>query len=449
MTHAAPLARLATAFAAGVVVGSLGAPLWFAPLVGIVGGVAPKSTWKGPGGRALWLAVLAGWIGASVGSDGCATVEGRPGDVRGHFLATPVEGSAPFVEADGCGPFTVVIPRDLASPAAGRPVVVVGTWVEGRHRTWFRASSLNPTESTGGARLTLARLSVRWRDGLVARLPRLYGERAPLVAALVFARREGLDDDVRNGFAVTGIAHLLAISGFHVGVIAGLVVALLRAVGWSRRRAALGAALGAWVYVAFIGFPDAACRAALILAFVALARARGRPPARWAALGGAGLLLLVLDPGRASSAGFQLSFAGAAGLIAWAGALGRALQASARGRLPTGLITALSAGVAATLATLPIVAWHFERVSVVGIPMTLLASPLVSLALPGAILTIALDLVSPGVASFLAGGVDGLLQVLLRLTAPVAGHAGVSVSVARRPSRWLETLRSVDAVVGA
>ena len=78
------------------------------------------------------------------------------------------------------------------------------------------------------------------------RLERLYGERAPLVAALILARREGMDRALGETFARTGIAHLLAISGFHVGILAGAALALLRLVRVGRRRAGLGAAALAW-----------------------------------------------------------------------------------------------------------------------------------------------------------------------------------------------------------
>src|SRR5690606_8663030 len=97
------------------------------------------------------------------------------------------------------------------------------------------------------------------------------------------------------------------------------------------------------------------------------------------------LVLLVLDPTRLASPGFQLSFAGAGGLVAWASPLQRSMAAWQRVRLPEWLVQGIASGVAATLATLPIVAWHFEQVAVVGIPATLVAGPLVALALPGAI----------------------------------------------------------------
>ncbi|NNL30281.1 MAG: hypothetical protein HKO77_04620, partial [Gemmatimonadetes bacterium] len=231
MTHAAPLARLALAYGVGVVVGSLGAPIWSAPLVGILGATLPIFSSERPVRMALSLALLAGWLAVTAGPAACAPHEGPVAEIRGHFLATPRSGSAPFAVEGGCGTFTVVVSVDSALPPAGRSLVIEGTWVDGQYRPWLRAVSFSEVEAAGGPTATLARQAVRWRDDLVGRLPRLYGERAPLVSALVFARREGLDREVRDSFALVGIAHLLAISGFHVGIIAGAALALLRVVG--------------------------------------------------------------------------------------------------------------------------------------------------------------------------------------------------------------------------
>ena len=75
-------------------------------------------------------------------------------------------------------------------------------------------------------------------------------------------------------------------------------------------------------------------------------RARGRPTARWGALGTALLLLSVTDPRRLAGAGFQLSFAGAAGLVAWSGGLSRWLRKALGRRCPRSVATGLAAGVA-------------------------------------------------------------------------------------------------------
>ena len=427
MSHAPPVARLALAFGAGVACVLGGASLALAAVGVAVLFLLPIAPWRGPSLRRVWVAAAAaGAIAAhSAGARDCAL--GTSGtELGGHFLSAPRWGSGPFLPVGGCRAVTVLI-GDAAVPA-GHALRLEGAWREGSRGVWFVAHSVTPE---GGDDDALRWRLVRWRDRLVGRLVRLYGERAPLVAALTLARREGFDPDLRETFARTGLAHLLAISGFHVGVIAALAAALLRAFGLARRPANVGAALVAGGYVALIGFPDAACRAALIFGLVAAAESRGRPPARWGALASAFLILLSIDPTKLARVGFQLSFAGAGGLVAWSRPIGGWVRRISRGRCPRWLQSGLGSGVSATLATLPIVAWHFERIALVGVPATLVAGPLVALALPGAIASLVLDAAFPPAGRFLAGGVDLLLEGLERGTALAAGWRWSSVWVSR------------------
>ena len=428
MEHAPPVARLALAFVAGVAWAQIGAPFVLLPLPAAIFLFLPiRSSDRRIATRGiLAVAVGAGFFAAWPGSNDARCSPPRVGEptvLGGRFLASPRSGSAPFVPGAGCDVVTVVI--DATDAPAGLSIEVAGRWREGARGDWFLGSSWTPAPDPSDA--SPRWWVVRWRDRLVDRIEGLYGERAPMVAALTLARREGFDPALRETFARTGLAHLLAISGFHVGVIAGLLLGMLRFAGLRTRHARLGAALGAWGYVALIGFPDAACRAALILAFLSASTARGRPPARWGALASALLILVGLDPARLSSPGFQLSFAGAGGLVAWAGPLGRALRRMGKGKLPEPLVSGIASGTAATLATLPVVAWHFEQVSIVGIPATLVAGPLVAIALPGAIFTVMLDFISHGVASFLAGGVALLLLALEEGTLLLGGFQWIAI----------------------
>ena len=432
MGHAPPVVRLALAFAAGVAWIELGAPWWLLPLLACIFLPWPIHASPSPmSARGMLVLVMgAGALAASPGAAGSICGDPAVGEsavLTGRFLATPRAGSAPFQPSSGCGVVTVVL--DAPEIPAGRAVEVRGTWRQGARSFWFLGASWATAETTGDASPRWR--VVRWRDALVDRIEVLYGARAPMVAALTLARREGFDPELRETFARTGLAHLLAISGFHVGVIAGLLLAALRLAGASARGARLSAAAGAWGYVALIGFPDAACRAALILAFLSASGARGRPPARWGALASAFLVLLVLDPSRLASPGFQLSFAGAGGLVAWAAPLARTLRRMGNGKIPEWLVGGISSGAAATLATLPVVAWHFEQVAIVGIPATLVAGPLVSVALPGAIFSVALDFVSHGAAGFVAGGVAVLLGALERGTLWLGAMPWIAVWTSR------------------
>jgi hypothetical protein len=86
----------------------------------------------------------------------------------------------------------------------------------------------------------------------------LLPETWPLASALILARKEALDPTVREAFAIAGIAHLLAISDFHVGVVALLVSGIVRGAGAGPCRAPAYAAAITWLYIGLIGFPDAA-----------------------------------------------------------------------------------------------------------------------------------------------------------------------------------------------
>jgi competence protein ComEC len=276
-----------------------------------------------------------------------------------------------------------------------------------------------------------------------------------MVEALILAERRGLDREVRNAFIRTGAAHLLAISGFHVGVLAGWIILLLRMVGLTRGRAALGAALVVWSYIALLGFPTSAVRAGLLLSGAAAGRIRGRPVHPLGAWGLALLVVAFFDPALVTRPGAQLSFAGALGLILWAEPWTRGLQRvlggdhlrDRPGRTTSAVLSALAASAAAQVATLPMAVWHFQRVAVLALPATLLATPLVSLALPGAFLGLAAqELGLPG-ATLLCGGVEALLWATRGLMEGMGGwdpgwflgRTSVALATGAGAGAWLLT----------
>ena len=270
-------------------------------------------------------------------------------------------------------------------------------------------------------------LPVRLRAVVRGRIDALYPERAGLGEALILARRERLSRDLRERWARAGLAHLLAISGFHVGVIAALLYLLARRVGFGPARAPLAAAAGSWAYVLAIGSPVAATRAAFILAALAAGRLLGRRVSPLGALATAFVAVLAARPHAITSVAFQLSFAGAAGLVLLAPPVSRALRTRPLARLPASLRTGLASGIAATAATLPLVAWHFGYFAAAGIPVTLVAGPLVAAAIPGMLLSILLSFVSLPLASIFAGGTDLFLQFADAIVSVVVGIPGASV----------------------
>lgn len=297
------------------------------------------------------------------------------------------------------------------------------------------------------------RLRFRLRDVLVGRIRRLYGPRAPLVEAMVLGRRADLDPALRDGFAASGLAHLMAISGLHVGIVAGWVLMLARAAG-ARRAASLWSALAAWSYVALLGFPAPATRAAAFVAIYGIAAARERRPPAEAVLAVAVLVVLAIDPGAATRIGTWLSAAAVWGTTAANRLCARTLPAAGLLRLG-----AISAG--ATLATAPLTAFAFGQVAPVGVLTNLAAVPLAAVAVPGIFVSLIGGEIPAGGAGLALAGIE----LVSRMGAAIpGGHlrgepgwgfaapwgvvlVGVAWGLARRP-RWIVARRRLVLAAG-
>ncbi|MDX1675325.1 MAG: DNA internalization-related competence protein ComEC/Rec2, partial [Longimicrobiales bacterium] len=266
------------------------------------------------------------------------------------------------------------------------------------------------------------------------RVETLFGRRAPLAASLLLAQRDGLDREVRDRFARAGLSHLLAISGLHVALISGILLLLAGALRLGRGRAAAAAGLGTAGYVAFLGAPHSAARAAVQILLVLGARSIQRPARTEALIAAAALGLLAVEPGALFSPGFQLSFAGVAGILAIRPPLLEALAGLAgfrlRGRrVGAWLADGLATSLAATVATAPIVAWHFGRVAPIGVVANLVAIPLLSVAVPAMALAMAAGVVWVPAGRFVAGAAVVLLDALDVTAGVAAGVPGATVMV--------------------
>jgi competence protein ComEC len=333
------------------------------------------------------------------------------------------------IEGRRCtGPIRLLAGRTQPNAAVqpGAVLAVRGEW-------WsdLNARALDPPrgvlavrewKATGGSG-TFARLRAR----TAARIDTLFGDQAPITAALLIAQRDEIDPKVKQDFAASGLAHLLAISGTHVALVA-TVLALLTSV--ARLPASLGnvlAALGACAYVLFLGAPYPAVRAALQILLLLAARAAQRPAHPLGLLAAAAIAILIYDPLALLDAGFQLSFAGLLGIILWRKPLIERQPHS----VPLILRDAVATSTAAAFATTPIVAYHFGQISFIAVPANLVALPLVSVAVPAAALALAVSAVSLDAARFLADGTRLLLARLEDTAALAASVPGGHMYVTR------------------
>jgi competence protein ComEC len=191
-----------------------------------------------------------------------------------------------------------------------------------------------------GVSLTIGRWRARLRDRVLAALA---GEpHRGIVVALAVGAQDSVSDDDWALLRATGTSHLVAISGLHIGFVAGLAAlltgAIWRRVRWrgmpaplilpAQKASAAGAAAFAGFHAALAGFNVPAQRSLLMFAVVALAVLSGRRPAPSLVLAWAMALVLVIDPWAVTAAGFWLSFCAVAAILFAVASRGRRASAA-------------------------------------------------------------------------------------------------------------------------
>lgn len=215
------------------------------------------------------------------------------------------------------------------------------------------------------------------------------GSEAAVLGAVLLGERSQVSKEANTAFSATGTAHLLAISGMHVGMAAAWVFALVwwlltRFEVWIIRLPVRAVALtcgfsAAFVYATLAGWPLPAMRSALMLAAAVVAwwlASRSEPVnILLAALA----LILFIDPSSIASLSLWLSFAATASILLWSGR-SNINETQARGlRLASALRALIWVSILATLATLPMIISTFGRVPVYSLPANMILVPLYGL----------------------------------------------------------------------
>ncbi len=260
---------------------------------------------------------------------------------------------------------------------------------------------------------------------------------AELAAALALGRRDLVPAERRNRWRRSGLAHLLAVSGLHVGLVGGAVWLLVPLCGASPRATRFAVLMTLPAYAVLAGAAPSAVRAALMGVIYLGARLLGRAILPMAAVLLAALILLVARPTLVTDVGFPLTVVITAALVRWVPAVAEALPA------PRWLGGALAVPLVAQGAAAPLISWHFRTLIPGAIVANVLALPLLGPTVLASVGAVVIAPVWKAGASFLLTLVSALTAILQWgggparafevLTPPVP----VAVAVALVAAGWL------------
>lgn len=209
----------------------------------------------------------------------------------------------------------------------------------------------------------------------------LQKETSDFIKAILMGDKSGLDEETRLTFANGGIAHMLALSGLHMGILAGMLMWMMwpvRALG-KYKWGYLVAILLMWCYVFITGMSHSSVRACIMISFAFTAIIMERKNAVGHALCSACMPILLVSPTALFDAGFQLSVVCVASLIAFASRF-NPIRHRQHPRLYR-ICEALLATMVATAASWAFISYYFGQIPLMFLPTNLLLLPLVPLYL--------------------------------------------------------------------
>lgn len=287
------------------------------------------------------------------------------------------------------------------------------------YQCYLPSGSWQPLPSAPrGLRIRCARLQQHWVRTF--RTFRLTPSQQGLAEALLLGWRADLDPATRQQFRGAGIAHLLALSGLHVGIMAGLVGAALFFLGrrrWQRVLKGSLQLLAVWFFVLLSGMSPATLRAGLMFSLLLLGDMMEQRPNSLNHLATSAVLICCFAPMQLFEVGFQLSYVAVLGILAWYQPLRSLIPALSN---PEGglllwpwarLWQWACLSTAAQLAVLPLVLYYFHQ-----FPTYFLLANLTVVPFAGLLLAVALLTLLSGGAAWLTALLRALLQAVDALT---------------------------------
>jgi len=463
MLNKRPLVLLAVCFACGVVTGR------FFPSVYVYGTAAATLAAAAVCLRLFWKRLKGGWVfagafcallAACLASGAMITPAASTGEglaVTGHIYTEPYENDYGSVvcllddariNGEPCGNVKLYVPAKLSAGFICGDVVSAKAEVElpkgvrnpggFDDRLYLLTQGVHykayaETAEKTGHTLSFTVAMVEARQYLGNTIDRVFEPDVASVArGLLLGDKKGLDEETYNAFKDTGMAHVLAVSGLHAGILIAAAYFFFRLIHLGRTPRLAATLLFIAAYACVTGLSPSILRASVMAGALLLHRHFGRQPDTLSGLALAFIISLLMSPLDLFTAGFQLSFGAVFGMLT----LGWQLRRWLLRRLPRRLSwlgEGVAASVGATAGTLPILAASFNQVTFFSILLNIVMIPLAS-----AIITLVFICTLMGMVFVPAAAIVAYMpMVLIRFMLSAIGWAAnipyMAVSVASPP----------------
>lgn len=255
-------------------------------------------------------------------------------------------------------------------------------------------------------------------------------EKAALINGIVFGSQGQIDRKTWQLFSESGVVHILSVSGLHVGLVLAGALALVRLVRLPFNLTAPLVSVALLLYAILCGLGPAVTRSTIMALMFLWAHHLGRSRDWPTTLAAAALVSLIVRPLSLYDIGFQLSFAATWGILYLGPVLDGLLKNVIR---HTWLRAALWVSLAAQLATLPLIAWYYNLISLVSLLTNLAAVPLTGLILALGTASSLLGLAVPALAGFINISTSLLLDLFIKLVSLCRALPGSVIYVPTPP----------------
>ena len=210
------------------------------------------------------------------------------------------------------------------------------------------------------------------------------------LTTILLGDKEYINNELQQSFANSGVAHILALSGLHTGIIAIIISYILFPLNFigQRKLKYCIVILGIWIFAFVTGFSPSVVRASVMISFVYLAQIIERKNNSFNALFGAATLILIISPYSIYDVGAQLSFISVLRIILFANKVN--FIDRRKHQIIYSLVNIILITIIATLGSWPLISYYFHKVPILFLPLNILAIPLLPIYLGIAIIYIIL-----------------------------------------------------------